>query len=265
MAMSTPGQRPAAAPDRGFQIITAPGRRGVADDGTMAGMHLPLAATARFLALVASVLLGIMMVLTAVTGVAQEPFEVVRTVEEYRAMMLRGAPALGTILSVDTLFIAAYAAFFIAYARVVEAAGTRELLRPGLLALLATALLDILEDQHLLALSRSVALGEDIGLATLRGQQLLSQTKFHIGYVGLFLFGIGLPRRDWPERVFAFAVALPIPVLGAVLWSAPPAWVPALSIARWFGFLFGFLGAVVLLGRAVSPPAPPSRSGDGVR
>jgi hypothetical protein len=216
--------------------------------GSLRGMTLP--STARALALIASAMLLTMMLLTLATGVAQEPFESLRGIAEYRAMMLRGASTLRVILSVDALFIAAYTGFFVAYAKVVEAHATRELLKLGLLALLATAALDIVEDQHLYALSRSFELGEDIGLGTLRAQHVLSQTKFHISYVGLFLFGLGLPRRDAWERAFAFAVAAPIPVLGSLLWIAPPHLVFPLSVGRWFGFLFGFAGALVLLRRA---------------
>lgn len=213
-----------------------------------------LSSTAKTLALVASGLLVIMMLLTLVTGVAQEPFEAVRGLAEYRALMLRSGPTLRTILSVDALFIAAYVGFFVAYARIVEAHSTRELLKLGLLALLTTAVLDIVEDQHLYALSKTIELGEEIGLGTLRAQHLLSQTKFHVSYVGLFLFGLGLPRRDALERAFAFAVAVPIPVLGALLWIAPHELVFPLSVGRWFGFLFGFAGAIVLLTRDAPEP-----------
>jgi hypothetical protein len=214
-----------------------------------------LSSTARNLALLASGLLATMMLLTLATGVAQEPFEAVRGLAEYRALMLRGAPTLRAILSVDALFIAAYTGFFVTYAKLVEAHATRALLRLGLLALLTTAVLDIVEDQHLFALSKTLELGEEVGFGTLRAQHLLSQTKFHVSYVGLFLFGLGLPRRDAWERAFAFAVAVPIPVLGSLLWIAPARYEFPLSVGRWFGFLVGFAGALVLL-RRPTPVAP---------
>jgi hypothetical protein len=214
--------------------------------------------TARALAYLSSGLLVSMMLLTLTTGVAQEPFEVVRPLAEHRALMVQSAPTLRVILSIDALFIMAYTGFFVAYTRVVEAQGARDFLRLGLRALLATAFLDIVEDQQLFALSEGLGLGEVLDLGTLRAQQMLSQTKFHLSYVGLFLFGLGLPRRDALERAFAFAVAVPVPLLGAFLWIAPPSLEMPLSVARWLGFLFGFAGAVVLLGRATGAARGPA-------
>jgi hypothetical protein len=217
--------------------------------GDMTRPH-PLSDTAQLLAVASAAILVTMILLTAVTGVAQEPFEVVRPLDAYLASLRASAPSLRIILAADALFIAAYAAFFVTFSRAVAAHGTPDLLRLGTTLLLLTAALDAVEDQHLFALARSVELGEEITLTTLRAQHLLSQTKFHVSYVGLVLFGLGLPRRDAVERAFALSVALPVPILGAILWAAPPALDMPLSVARWFGFLGGFAGAILVLRRA---------------
>lgn len=228
-------------------------------------MDRDLAPVTRNLALFASALLLVMVLLTFATGVAQEPFEVVRPLEAYRAELRDQASTLQLILALDALFIAAYSAFFVVFARAVEGHGVRELLRLGTLALLVTAGLDMLEDQQLFALSRSVVFGEELGWTTLRAQHVLSQTKFHVSYVGLFLLGLGLPRRGPFERLFAGSIALPMPVLGAVLWVAPPSLVGPLSVVRWFGFLAGFAGAVVLCQRATKTGAPARESATSAR
>lgn len=220
----------------------------------------PLSRTIQVLAFVALGLLVIMIVVSLGTGVAQEPFEVVRPLDAYRELLERQAPVLERVLAADSLFIIAYSAFFVVLGRAARDVGTKELLRLGTLALLGTALLDIVEDQHLFALVRTTSLGETLTLGTLRAQHLLSQTKFHLSYAGLALFALGLPRRDTFERLFALSVGVPLPVLGAFMWIAPPSLEMPLSAARWMGFVFGFLGAIALSRRAVSSSERASRA-----
>ena len=160
---------------------------------------------ARGLAVAAIALLVAMVAITALTGVAQEPFELVRPLDAYVAALSRGTSALRLVLAADTLFVGVYAALFVTLARLAArtaADDARPLLRLGLYALLATAVLDIVEDQHLFALTRALEAREQLSAAVLRAQQTLSQSKFHLSYVGLFLFGLGLPRRDAFERAF---------------------------------------------------------------
>ena len=214
----------------------------------------------RALAALASVLLVAMMLITLATGVAQEPFEAVRAVDGYRDDLLRAAPTLRVVLALDSLFVAAYAAFFVSFGRAAEHAGTPAFLRLGTLAVLGTAVLDIVEDQHLFALIESTALGEPLTLATLRAQHVLSQSKFHLTYVGTVFFALGLPRRDRLEQAFAFAVGVPLPVLGATRWAMPGAGALLFAAAQWFSFLGGFLGASLVVPR-YAPGSELTKSG----
>lgn len=201
------------------------------------------------LAIAAIALLVVMVSITLVTGVAQEPFELVRPLDAYVAALSRGTPALRLVLAADTLFVGVYAALFVTLAALAAPHGTRPLLRLGLYALLGTALLDIVEDQHLFALTRAIEAGDSLTPALLRAQHTLSQSKFHLSYVGLFLFGLGLPRRDAFERAFSAAIALPLPLLGALLWIAPPTFEMPLNVARWGSFLAGFALTLAWLAR----------------
>jgi hypothetical protein len=218
------------------------------EHGEPSVMSDPIGST-RALAAIASLLLVAMMLVTLTTGVAQEPFEVVRAVESYRQALLEAAPTLRVVLALDTLFVAAYAAFFVSFGRAAERAGDAAFLRLGTLAVLGTAVLDIVEDQHLFALIDSSALGEPLTLATLRAQHVLSQSKFHLTYVGTVFFALGLPRRDRLERAFAFAVGVPLPLLGAARWALPGAGAMLFAAAQWFSFLGGFLGASIVVPR----------------
>jgi hypothetical protein len=164
--------------------------------------------------------------------------------------MQRAAPGLRVVLAADTLFIPVYAALFVVLGQLEGPRGVPVLVRLGVVSLLGAAALDILEDQHLFALLRASAEPGAITADALRFEHLVSQSKFHLSYAGLFFFGLGLPRGDRFERAFALAIALPVPVLGAAIWVAPSELAMPLNVARWVGFLAGFCGALVLLGRA---------------
>ncbi len=219
-------------------------------------LHASHAPLAKRLAWAAIALLTAMVAITLVTGVAQEPFELVRPLDAYLEALSRGTPALRLVLAADTLFVGVYTALFVLLADLAAPHGTRALLRLGLLALLATAVLDVVEDQHLFALTRALEAHEPIGPAVLRGQHVLSQSKFHLSYVGLFLFGLGLPRRDAFERAYSAAIALPLPLLGALLWIAPSALEMPLNVARWASFIAGFALTIAWLGRSAQARAP---------
>jgi hypothetical protein len=226
-------------------IRTRPGHSVAMPSGDPALIRL-----ARALALAAIGLLALMILVTFVTGASQEPFELLAPVDSYREAMRRAAPGLRLVLAADTLFISTYAAFFVVYGKIEGARGVPALVQLGVAALLAAAVLDILEDQHLFALLRASAESGGITADAVRFQHIVSQSKFHVSYVGLFFFGLGLPRGDRFERAFALAIALPVPILGAAIWIAPAELAMPLNILRWFGFLAGFSGALALLGRA---------------
>ena len=198
---------------------------------------------------IAALLLIGMMGVSIATGVAQEPFEIVRDPALYRSDLLASSPWLKVILAMDSLFIIAYALFFLCFARVARQYGDAEMLRLGVMAILATAILDVIEDQHLFALTDSLRLGEDVSLEMLRMQHVLSQTKFHLSYMATVFVAMGLPRRTPVELAFALAVGVPLPLLGIFRWVAPAAFQFPLVVAQWLAFLAGFLGAGLIAGR----------------
>jgi len=205
-------------------------------------------ALTRLWAGIAAILLVAMMGVSLVTGVAQEPFEIVRSPAAYRSDLMAASSWLKVILAIDSLFIIAYAAFFVCFARVAGKHGDAGMLRLGVVAILATAILDIIEDQHLFALADSLPLGEEMSLGTLRMQHVLSQAKFHLSYMATVFVAMGVPCRTPVERAFALAVGVPLPIIGALRWMAPVAFQFPLVVAQWLAFLGGFIGAAVLVG-----------------
>ena len=204
------------------------------------------------LAATAALILTAMVAITAATGVAQEPFEVLRT--DYRPAIARAAPALRAVIALDALFLIAYAAFFVTLPRALGVAD-HPLVRLAVRAMLAVAVLDMIEDQHLLAVARAARLGLPVDDTRLALQQVLSQVKFHLSYLAVAFLALGLPRRDRVERAFAWALGLPLALLGALAWSTP-ALEPAVGIARWLAFMSGFGGAIALVRRRASAPGP---------
>jgi hypothetical protein len=198
---------------------------------------------------IAALLLIGMMGVSLATGVAQEPFEIVRDPAAYRSDLIASSTWLKVILAMDSLFIIAYASFFICFAQVARRHGDAGMLRLGVMAILATAILDIIEDQHLFALTDSLRLGEGVSLGVLRMQHVLSQTKFHLSYMATVFVAMGVPRRTPAELAFALAVGLPLPLIGIVRWVALVADQFPLVVAQWLVFLGGFLGAAWIAGR----------------
>lgn len=204
------------------------------------------------LAATAALILTAMVAITAATGVAQEPFEVLRS--DYLPAIARAAPALRAVIALDTLFLIAYAAFFVILPRALGVAD-HPLVRLAVRAMLAVAVLDMIEDQHLLAVARAARLGLPVDDTRLALQQVLSQVKFLLSYAAVAFLALGLPRRDGFERLFAWALGLPLPILGALAWAAPTL-EPVVGVARWLAFMSGFGGAIVLVRRRAAAPAP---------
>jgi hypothetical protein len=217
------------------------------------------------LSVVAMVLLAAMVAITAVTGVSQEEFEVLRP--DYAAAIGAAAPTLRVVVALDTLFLLCYAPQF---ALLVQALGVAAapMARLGVRLMLAVAVLDMIEDQHLLAMARAAeaalahggALGAGLDETTLRLQQVLSQTKFLVSYLALGAIALGLPRTTARERRLAWLIGVPLALLGALQWAAPPL-EAALNVGRWIGFFGGFAAAIATLAPRAAAPAPARGAG----
>ena len=203
----------------------------------------------RFWAGISALLLTVMMLVSFATGIAQEPFEIVRNPEAYRSELIASSFWLKVILAIDSFFIISYASFFLCFVRVAGQRGDAGMLRLGVATILATAILDIIEDQHLFALADCLRLGEEVSLGMLRIQHVLSQTKFHLSYMAMVFVAMGLPRQNRVELAFALGVGVPLPIIGILRWIAPVAFQFPLIVAQWMAFLGGFLGAAVIVGQ----------------
>jgi hypothetical protein len=208
----------------------------------------PRPARVRTLGLAAAALLLAQIAVTFASGAAQEPLERVLAPAAYQAVLLAHPAALRAVFTLDSVFLVLYAAFFVQLARALAPPGSRA--RPlaaiAVVAMLGTALLDMVENQHILAMLDGAERGLVPDVASIGWQAGASQVKFHLSYFAVFLFGLVLPQRTAQERLLAAScLYLQLP-LGLLAFVAPPPWQDALVYVRWAFYLSGF----VLLGRA---------------
>jgi len=196
------------------------------------------------LALAAIGCLLAMIAVTLATGVSQETFEIVRSPAVYAADLVGHATAVRWLFGIDSAFLVLYAAFFVAFGRRIATAETRTFVAIAIGALLLTALLDMVEDHHILAMLYGSELGSIPTAGELTFQHSLSQVKFNVSYLGTFFLGLAIPRGTIAGRILGLLLTVGTLVQSAWLYAAPVAMLPSGNLGRWIGFLAGFALAI---------------------
>jgi hypothetical protein len=177
-----------------------------------------------------------MVAVSAITGATQEAHEHYKPAADYTRDLLAHPGDLRLLMGLDVAFLVLYTAFFGALAKYLKST----LAWIGFAAMATVAVLDIVEDHHILSLLSLAEHARPIDDASIAFQEVLSSTKFSISYLALFLFGISVPRTTklgWALCLFLTVGNLVTGVLG---FAAPPEWREALDSSRWIGFLAGF-------------------------
>lgn len=200
--------------------------------------------------------LAAMASITAVTGVSQETFEIVRDPDVYAAALRDHATVVRAVFALDTVFLVLYSALFLVFARRIATPATRAMIAVGVGALLATAVLDMIEDHHILAMLAGVEVGDPPGAARIGFQHTLSQVKFNVSYLGQFLVGLAVPRVTWAGKLLAVLLTVGTVVQGAWLYAAPPHLLSVGNAGRWGGFVLGFALVIVLVRQQDRSAAP---------
>ena len=195
--------------------------------------------------------LVVMVIVSVATHATQEAHEHYALPEQYAMSLLEHATALRAVFALDIAFIVAYTAFFAALAaHLCERNPPLALLaKLGFAAMALTALLDIVEDHHILSLLDAAELRVLPTAGSIGFQAVESATKFSVSYVSLFLFGLAIPRTgklSWALCLFLTAGTL----LGAIVgYALPPAQAHVFDSGRWIGFLVGLGLAIEWLRR----------------
>ncbi len=191
--------------------------------------------------------LSAMFATTLVTGVSQEQFELVRPAAAYAADLQAHGTAARVVFALDTVFLVLYAAFFLSFGRRIATDATRPMIAIAIGAMLTTAALDIVEDHHILAMLSSTEAGAPPGAGEIAFQHTLSQVKFNISYLGLFLFGLAVPRTHRAGTALALLLTVGTLAQGAILYAAPLEAQGIGSMGRWCGFIAGFALAIAVV------------------
>lgn len=203
--------------------------------------------------------LVVMGLVTMVTGASQEAHEWYQPPAAYAASLLARPGLVRLLFGLDVGFLVLYTAFFAAFADHLVKLG-RPFVWLALGAMIGTAVLDIVEDHHILSLLAVAESGRVIEDDAIVFQQTLSATKFSVSYLALVMFGLAVPRDTKVGIALAAFLVVGTLVSGVLGYAAPPAWREQLDGGRWIGFLLGFALAAAWLRASPEPSAAPPRA-----
>lgn len=204
------------------------------------------------LAGLAALIVAAMVVGIVSTGMSQDFFQSARPIETHVARLTAsalGATGLRINLGLDNLFIVVYGAFF-----VFLAVRLRALLDPwagavALATILLTALLDAIENHHILMMLHAAERGLPLSTGESEIQMIVSAVKFHSSYLATFLFAFGFLRLGGLGRAIAWALWLYVP-LGVVISVLPIEIAGPWALGRTCFFVAAFVLSAALFWRS---------------
>lgn len=200
-----------------------------------------------------------MTMITMVTGASQEAHQHYLQPPAFAAGLLANPAALRAVFGLDVGFLVLYTAFFAAFADHLRKLG-RPFVGLALGTIVGTAVLDIVEDHHILSLLAVAEAGRPIDDAAIVFQQTLSASKFTLSYVSLVLFGLAIPRDTTLGIILAVFLIVGTLAFGVLGYATPPAWHSQINGGRWIGFVLGFVLAAAWLRTSADPGAPRPRT-----
>jgi len=154
-------------------------------------------------------------------GVTAQDFELVSDIKKYSRDILAAEAPLRMILTFDNLFLTFYTAAFVFLAMAVRDEKNGLLVTVGLVAVLITAYLDLLENHDILTQLTTALNGQPIALADLQERMIWSQLKFHSSYLGFFLFAFVLPGDTILEKLLKFSLWFGYLPIGILVYTFP--------------------------------------------
>jgi hypothetical protein len=193
------------------------------------------------------------------TGASQEAHVFYQPPAAYAASLLAHPGALRLVFGLDVGFLVLYTTLFAALADHLARLG-RPFVRLALGAMIGTAVIDIVENHHILTLLAVAETGRPIDDGAIVFQATLSATKASFSYLALVLFGVAIPRDTRLGIVLAVFFIAGTLVSGVLGYAAPPAWRESLDAGRGIVFLLDFLLVVAWLRSTPELPAPATRA-----
>jgi hypothetical protein len=177
----------------------------------------------------------------------------------YAAQLVGRAPILRVDVAIDFGFQMVYTAFVASlYAMLRRWSAPSN--TPGLWlgVLIASALLDALENAHVLAMLAQAEHGLAIADGQITAQVVISEVKLIANCGGLLMLSFALPEATRLERAVVAFLRWVHPVLGVAMLVAPALWARPFALLRFAG-LIGALWAFAAIAQAHTRSAGTSR------
>jgi predicted nucleic acid-binding protein len=156
----------------------------------------------------------------------------------YAAQLLARATLLRVDVALDLGFLLVYTAFLTAlYATLRRWSAPDGAPALWLGALLVSALLDAVEDAHVLAMLAQAEHGIAIPDGQIAAQMLISELKLVTSYAGLMMLSFALPEGTRLERAVVGFLRWIHPVLGIAVLVVPSVWLRPLLLLRFAGLI----------------------------
>ena len=194
------------------------------------------------LALIAGLLVFAMFLVTLVTGVSQEKFEITQTVESYTRNLIEAQGSLRLIFTIDLIFITVFTTLFVVLPQSLKTDNkvTNAIASVALGSMLLCGFLDYYEDLHILTMLHSAVNNIRIEQPEISAQMIFSMIKFCMSYLSLFLLAFILPQKTLTEKLLKYSLwffQLPI---GVLVYTSPDEWHLPLNLLRFVFMTSGF-------------------------
>jgi hypothetical protein len=203
-----------------------------------------------FVAYATIAVIVVMTIVTLATGANQEVHEHFAAPDAYAAALLAKAAPLRLLFGLDVAFTVVYASFFTLFATYLRGRGAAAaLIWIALGAALATAALDLVEDQHILAMLDSAEHGITPSASAIAWQVAQSGVKFSVSFFALFAFGLAIPRTNLLGTGLALILTVGSLINAVIAYAVPVTTPLGIEVGRWVGFVVAFVLAIAWLRR----------------
>jgi hypothetical protein len=196
----------------------------------------------------------VLVVVSLATGATQEPHEHYALPEAFAISLLEHANALRIVFALDIAFLVLYTGFFAAFAKYLAERG-RPFVRIALGAMIATAILDIIEDHHIVSMLDAAEQGVLPSPGAIGFQVVESACKFSMSYLSLFMFGLAIPRDSRLGFVLAIYLTAGTLLSAIFAYSMTQSAMHTFDQWRWITFVAGFGLAIAWLLKSPEPAA----------